>query len=136
MIIKSGNLEVLHSGLVRTDIHKPLRFEIDEIYIQFDFTQCSLGVNAKGNEGNIKTRLSDDGNGLIIELDGTYGPLKKGWVLPTEVGTYSNRELFLSFGISALSPTTHAFSVEYTFFLGKEREDKELGAEKEEQHDK
>ncbi|HGV9306399.1 TPA: DUF6864 domain-containing function [Vibrio fluvialis] len=126
MKITTGALEVLHSGIVRSDIDKSLKFEFEDIYIEFIFSECSHDSTI---QPSTKTRLSDDGRGLIIEHHGYYGPLGHGWGRAVEVGNFQERTLYMSFFTRGLGPKHNAYSVEYTFYLGESihRKEEEQG---------
>ncbi|EOV9227943.1 DUF6864 domain-containing function [Vibrio parahaemolyticus] len=120
MKITSGDLEVLYSGVVRTDVEKSIKFDLGEIYVKFIFDKCTIDQSVKPA---LTTRISDDAEGLIIEQSGFKGPLGSGWVKPVNIGSYEGRYLYLSFTSSALSNKTKAYEVRYTFFLGESYEE-------------
>jgi hypothetical protein len=111
MKITTGSLEVYKSGIVRTGNANNIKFDFDSIWLEIIFLDS-------GKDYRVDYSVSDDGNGLKINIFNSNSVFGAGVTKPIKIGTLEDRALWLSYSSSKLSPEYDSWALEYVFYLG------------------
>lgn len=107
-------MAVLETGTVRTATTPEIKFQIEDLTIQFIFK-----MDASRGNGIIEPVGVQETKTLTINLTNHDNTLGSGIVDPLLIGSYQGKKLYVSFECRKV--TDHmVWSLEYTFFLGEE----------------
>jgi hypothetical protein len=112
MKIKSGDLEVLESGVVFTNESSSLNFDLDpQLSLKFNFLN-----DFKDSAPQIQYKQIDANSGEITLIN--YNHFNgRGVLNPTLIGTINNRQIYLAYWVTQLNPAVEGKKFEYTFYV-------------------
>lgn len=114
MKITTGNLEVIYSGLVRNAFSNSIKFDFENLWVEFNFL-------SDAKEYRSEYLASDDSRGLKINLYNANSTLGSGVGQPIKIGTFENYELWLAYRtFKAFTEVNNSWILEYVFYKGAE----------------
>lgn len=114
MEIKTGNLTVFKSGIVRTGFTNNIKFDFDTIWVEMVFLKDN-----DDKEYRSEYIPSDDGIGLTINLYNSNSTLGAGIIHPVRFGTLDGSELWLAYRtFKSFEKASDSWVIEYVFYKG------------------
>ncbi|WP_318459656.1 DUF6864 domain-containing function [Photobacterium leiognathi] len=114
MEIKTGNLTVFKSGIVRTGFTNNVKFDFNTIWVDMVFLRDN-----DNKEFRSEFLGSDDNIGLTINLYNSDSTLGSGIVKPIKIGNLEGNELWLAYRtFRAFEKANDVWVIEYVFYKG------------------
>ncbi|WP_270826563.1 DUF6864 domain-containing function [Aeromonas sp. Y318-1] len=111
MKITTGNLEVIESGLVRNGLSNNIKFDFQDLWVDFQFIKDNSGPRSNYVP-------SDDLKGLKVEIYNNDSPTGAGVFQPIKIGVLEGRELWLAYFASKPFDNHNSWTLEYVFYKG------------------
>ncbi|MGR2884604.1 DUF6864 domain-containing function [Vibrio vulnificus] len=112
--VSSGSYTLLDSGVVVAEGNKPVRFAIQDIYLEIRFLDDDL-------ENRTETEVSDDGKGLVLRMynvNQSFGGSGFHDIRP--IATVDGAQIYLSFDARFIEhPSKKIRHVSYSIYKGE-----------------